>query len=128
MMADRPWVIYHGFTEQKKMYSEVSDAVVWAHPCNFIETYCITAIEMLTLGVFPVTRKLGALANTLADAESKGQAVLLPHGADTSEQIEAYAKEIRAALDEKKWEGVSLDPDSISWRGVAQQWIGEMNL
>lgn len=128
MMAARPWVKYHGFTEQSKMYREVADAVIWPHSCNFIETSCITAMEMLVLGVFPVTRRLGGLADTLADAETKGQAVMLDHDAVTPEEIEAYAREIRAAIDEKKWERVSLDPQTLSWEGVADQWVKEMGL
>jgi len=71
MMASRPFVKYHGFTEQNKMYRDVADAVIWLHPCNFIESYCITALEMLALGIYPVTRRLGALQTTLADAEKK---------------------------------------------------------
>lgn len=128
MIAARPWVIYHGFTEQNKLYREVDDAVVWNHPCNFIETYCITAVEMLSLGIYPVTRRLGALTNTLAEAEKNGMATLLDHGCMTDEEAMAYAGEIKAAIREKKWERVAFDPASISWEGLAEEWIKIMGL
>lgn len=128
MMHERPWVIYHGFTEQEKMYREVADAVVWLHPCNFIESFCITALEMLTLGIFPITRRLGALENTLAEAEEKGQAILLDHDCVTENEIKAYARETLHALEDEKWKRVELDPETVSWQGVAAQWIEEMGL
>ncbi len=129
MMKDRPYVKYHGFTEQNKMYQEVSDAVVWCHPCNFIETFCITALEMLALGVYPVTRRLGGLANTLGLAEKNGQAVLMDHDAYiTQDIINKYAEEIKTVLKNKLWEKVSLNIQDHSWESVAKEWIKGMEL
>lgn len=127
MMSDRPWIKYHGFTEQSKMYEEVSDGVIWLHPCNFIETFCITALEMLSLGVYPITRKLGALQNTLADAESKGMATLFDE--DGSEQNDRlYIEEALKVLDEKRWEKIVFDPKEHSWRKVAESFLDFMPL
>lgn len=128
MMAWRPYVKYHGFTEQSQMYQEVSDAVVWCHPCNFIETFCITALEMLALGIFPVTRRLGALANTLAEAEANHQAIMLEHDAITEVEIKAYATAVSRVLKEKLWRIVKLDKSSHDWSTVADEWIEFMNL
>lgn len=128
MFAERPWIKYHGFTEQSKMYYDVSDAVMLLHPANFIETFMITALEMLALGVFPVTRRLGALANTLADAELKGQAIMLEHGANNEKEIFEYVEAAKKVLDNKLWENVSLDLDKHDWKQVAQEWVEEMKL
>jgi glycosyltransferase involved in cell wall biosynthesis len=129
MMSERPYVKYHGFTEQNKMYQEVSDAVIWIHPCNFIETFCITALEMEALKIFPVTRRLGALANTLSEFEQKGQAVMLDHDCVTPEQIEAYANEVKAALVDKKWERLNnFNFEHHDWASVADDWIKFMEL
>jgi glycosyltransferase involved in cell wall biosynthesis len=128
MMAERPWVKYHGFTEQSKMYRDVADASVWVHPCNFIETFCITALEMLALGVFPVTRRLGALANTLAEAEQKREAILLDHDCSNPDEIKAYANAVCRAILNKQWKNVSLDLNAHSWHSVAREWAGFMEL
>ena len=128
MMSERPYVKYHGFTEQSKMYHDVSDAVMWLHPCDFIETSCITALEMLALGIYPVTRSLGGLKDTLAEAQSKGQAILLPHICKTPEEIKAYVEAARLVLHERKWQDVSIDIDKFSWAAVAKEWIKEMGL
>lgn len=128
MFAERPWIKYHGFTEQSKMYYEVSDAVLLLHPANFIETFMITALEMLALGVFPLTRRLGALANTLADAEKKGQAIMLEHGANNQQEIMEYVTEALNILNNRLWEKVDLDLTKHDWKTVAQEWIKEMKL
>lgn len=128
MMDERSWIKYHGFTEQDKMYQEVSDSVIWFHPCNFIETYCITALEMLSLGIYPITRKLGALANTLSDAESKKQAILLSHNGETELQKKEYIEAFKGVFDNELWNNVSLDIEKHSWESVAQEWVEEMKL
>jgi glycosyltransferase involved in cell wall biosynthesis len=128
MMATRPWCVYHGFTEQSKMYQDVSDAVLWLHPCNFIETFAITALEALANGIYPVTRRLGALANTLADAETKGQVTLLDHGGFSLEEKQQYADAVISAIKEKKYERVSLDMEKHTWESVAKEWVQEMGL
>ncbi len=124
MMEDnKDWIIYHGFTEQKKMARDVADAVAWFHPCNFIETFAITALESLANGIYPVTRRLGGLANTLADAESKGMATLLDHDANTEQERRAYANELIKVVKERKWERIQFDAEEHSWESVAKDFI-----
>jgi len=120
---NKDWIVYHGFTEQKKMTRDISDAVVWLHPANFIETFCITAIETLALSIYPVARRLGALGDTLGDAEFKGDAVLLEHDAVTPEERQAYANEVIKVIKEKRWERMSFDAESHSWESVAKDFI-----
>lgn len=128
MMEERPWVKYHGFTEQSKMYKEVADAVIWLHPCDFIETFCITALEMLELGIYPVTRSLGGLQNTLEQAVKNDQAIMLPHDCVSEEEYQAYAKAFCEAWDSEAWKKVYLEAKKHSWSSVADEWIKEMNL
>ncbi len=130
MMSDRPWVKYHGFTEQNKMYEEVSDAVVWIHPCNFIETYCISALECLANGIFPVTRRLGALADTLKDAEKKRQAILIDHQTwdDEAFWLKKYADACCRVVLNRQWENIEFDLDENSWANIADTWIEFMGL
>lgn len=137
MMSDRPYVKYHGFTEQNKMYQEVSDAAIWLNPVTFIESFCITALEMLALGIYPVTRPLGAIKNTLADAVVNGQATFIDNKDDVLDQdgveipegvIKDYVGVIDKVCKEKKWECVSLDLEKHSWESVADDWCNFMEL
>jgi glycosyltransferase involved in cell wall biosynthesis len=128
MLKQRPYVRLHGFTEQLKMYKEIADAVIWLYPCNYLETFCITALEMQALGIFPVTRRHGALAETLREAEQKGNAILLDYPRIAESDIQAYAAAVFKVLDGRMWENVSLDLERNSWSAIADEWIRFMNL
>lgn len=128
MMDERPYVKYHGFTEQNKMYHDVSDAVVWSHYCSFIETSCITAMEMLALGIYPVTRRLGGLQDTLKEAESCNNAIMLNHDCVTKEEISNYVEKTKYVLKNRLWENITYDIEKHSWQSVAKEWIEFMEL
>jgi glycosyltransferase involved in cell wall biosynthesis len=126
MIKERAYVKYHGFTEKAQMYREAADAVIWLYPCNYLETFCIAALEMQALGVFPVTRRFGALADTLREAERNGSAILLEYPTLTQREIERYSAAVFSVLRGKLWERVSLDLEKNSWASIAGEWIDLM--
>ncbi len=128
MMDDRPWVTYHGFTEQKQMYKECADAAVWMHCNDFIETFCITALEMLMSGVYPITRRWGAIQDTLKQAEQLGWARLLDIDSVTPEEHKVWAAEAIKAIETKPWENIEFDPTWYSWEHVAKDWVEMLGL
>lgn len=128
MMDERPWVKYHGFTQQDEMTKMVRDAAVWVHPCNFIETFCITALETLAAKIYPVTRRLGALGDTLGKYHENGMATLLDHACGTPSEIGAYAFEVCQAIEQKKWEKIEFNAEDHGWANVAKEWIDLFDL
>lgn len=128
MMADRPWVKYHGFTEQKQMYKDCADAAIICHPNDFIETHCITALEMPTSGVYMITRRWGGIANTLAPFEQAGMAKMLEIDSVTPEEHKIWAQECIKAIEEKAWEKIKVDPNLYSWQSVAKEWVKMFDL
>lgn len=40
---------------------------VWAYPTDFMETYCLTAVQMQAAGVLPITSRLAALTENVAN-------------------------------------------------------------
>lgn len=123
MMSDRSYVVYHGNVTQKELTREMMTACVWLYPTNFLETYCITAIEALCCGVYPVVRNWGGLADTLATAHAAGMCDMLEEAGETPDECKAYANAVSAALAERKWERVRVDPTQFSWKSVAREWI-----
>jgi glycosyltransferase involved in cell wall biosynthesis len=123
MMAERPWVKYHGATQQDVLMGHLKEASIWLHPCDFIETSCITAMEMIAAGVYPVTRRLGGLMDTLSKSEKLGMATLLDSDCITESEYKLYIDATLDALNKKKWETVSCNPDEISWESVAKEWL-----
>lgn len=129
MFAARPWVKYHGKTLQSDLAQHLKEAVLWLHPCDFIETSCITAMEMVSSGVYTVTRRLGGLKDTLRVPEQLGMATMLDRDCVTGEDFVAYTQETLAALRERRWERPVFndwDPTQLSWKKVAESWLEEL--
>lgn len=123
MMAQRPWVKYHGNVQQDVLAEHMKESVLWLHPANFIETFCITALEMQSAGVYTLTRRLGALQDTCAEAERLGMATILDCDCETETEYQTWADAALEALENKRWEQVSVNPELFSWKNVAQDWI-----
>lgn len=128
MIAARPWVKYHGNVQQDVLAREMAESSVWLYPANFIETFCITAIEALASGVFPLAREMGALQNTLREAHENRQALLLNLDAETELQVDTWADHLVKIIRSKAWENVKIDLDRVSWESVAREWCKWLSL
>lgn len=128
MFEKNQWVIYHGNVKQDKLALEMMEAAIWLYPANFIETFCITAIEALSARVYPIVREIGALKDTLRDAYNRGQCRLLFKDAVTDQEIEEWADELIKAIDTKAWEKVDMSDVDYSWESVADHFIDFMSL
>ena len=54
-------IYQHGRVNQDQLAKEMAECTFWTYPTEFMETFCITAIEMQMAGVIPVTSRLAAL-------------------------------------------------------------------
>lgn len=126
MIAERPWVKFHGNVPQVALTQAFQAASVWLYPTNFLETFCITAIEALCSGVYPVVRKFGALPYTLKDAH--GQASVIDRDCETQEDFQHWAKVVICAMTAEWQRGVKVDPERYSWRRVAAEWTELLGL
>lgn len=120
MILERPWIKYHGNVDQNTLAKETANSQVWLYPACFIETSCITAMESLACKAWPVVRKVGALQDTLRQAHESGMATLLENDAT---DYDAYARAVIEAIENRSWEDIEIDLDSISWKSVAEEWI-----
>lgn len=130
LIADRPWITYHGNVEQRELAQKLGKIKVWLYPTNFLETFAISALEMLACNVIPVVRAWGALPNTLASAKKAGLALILDRDCETKEDIDAYAEATRCALQDIQVSGTASDLylSKLSWESVAREWVELFNL
>jgi glycosyltransferase involved in cell wall biosynthesis len=118
-----PWIKYHGNVDQKTLAAEMKSSSVWLYPANFIESFCITAIEALYAGCFPLVREVGALKNTLKPFHDLGMAKLLYMEPFTRDDQEKWAHELVRVLEERAWEKINMDGFDYAWRGVAMDFL-----
>lgn len=128
LFSTRPWVKYVGNVDQNRLVREFQESSVWLYPASFIETFCISALESVCAGAYPLVRYFGALQNTLKPLEEKGMATILDLDCETEEQVAKWADELCNIIEAKKWEKISVDPAVYSWESVADEWIKFMEL
>jgi len=116
LISDRPWVRSHGNVSQSDLVQHLKDASVWLYPTEFLETFCITALEMVSCGVFPLVRAVGALPYTLEGLPG----AVIDRDCVTEEEVGAWAMDLIMAP-----AGLSTIPDmsKYSWDSVADEWL-----
>lgn len=123
MFAERSWVKYHGSVEQKTLAREMQEAVVWLYPANFIESFCITAIEAMYAKCFSLVREIGALKDVVRPFHELGWAKLLYRDPFTPEDHDVWARELVTAIESKAWEKIDMSQFDYTWAGVAEDFI-----
>lgn len=127
-IKDHDFVIYHGNVQKQVLMNHFMTAAVWLYPADFIETYCITAIEALCAGVWPIVRPMGALPFTMSQAIKDGMCDMIDVEVVGDASVGIWANALVDAIIGKKWEKVSVDPKDYSWEKVADFFIKEMGL
>lgn len=119
----RSYVNFHGNVTQEELTYAMQLSEVWLYPTNFLETYCITAIEALCCNAYPVVRNYGALKDTLLQAKINRMATLIDSDCVTEAEVKAYAGHVLDALFTKKHSVIEVDVNTFSWENVAKDWI-----
>ena len=118
-------VIFTGRLSKPALAGVLMQSDVCLYPCNFFETFCLTALECQAAGVPIVTSEFGALATTLA----AGAGVKIPGHPNSP----AYRRQfVRAAVDvlqdaeRRRAMGaagvVHVAGGPFGWLDVAEQW------
>lgn len=123
LIQSREWVKLHGNVAQSELPKHYQDAAIWLYPTNFLETNCITAVEMILCGVYPVVRKYGALPDTLGPYIKKGMASCLDVEPTSLGGLMEYAKEVERVIEAKAWEKIDARPEDHSWTKICEQWV-----
>ncbi len=127
-IRDNPFVIAHGLVTKKVLMKHFKEAAVWLYPNDFIESFCITAIEALCAGTWPIVRDMGALKYTLKEALEKNMCDFLTVEVLDEASIGLWANTLIEAIIDKKWKRVQVNPQDYSWEKVADFFCKEMSL
>jgi glycosyltransferase involved in cell wall biosynthesis/tetratricopeptide (TPR) repeat protein len=125
---ENDFVTYHGMVTKADLMQHFKESAVWLYPADFIETYCITAIEALCAGVWPIVRDMGALKYTMKEAIKKDMCDVLHVEVKDERSTDIWADALVAAVKERKWRRVDVSPEDYSWEKVADFFKKEMAL
>lgn len=127
MVGERKdWIKYYGSTQQDALMHAYKHASYVVQPSDWIETSCISAMEFLACGVYPIFRKVGGVADTLNAAACAGMATLVDSDCITERDYQRYVDATIAAIDEKAQERVKIDVDHFSWAKIAEEWLRDL--
>jgi len=122
MINSSPNVFFHGrLKSSKDLAREQLSAGVWTYPNTFAETFCLTAIEAQSAGLFTVTSDLAALKETVGT-----YGVLISGDPYSKEYQEKLIEETVKALNRKDDDfrlKLQQRGRSFTWNVVAEQWL-----
>jgi glycosyltransferase involved in cell wall biosynthesis len=67
--GDEGGIYQRGRVGQDELAKEMLNSLIWPYTTGFMETFCISAIEMQAAGVIPITSKLAALNETVSNPQ-----------------------------------------------------------
>lgn len=127
-IKENSFVTAHGLVTKEVLMGHFKEAGTWLYPADFIETYCITAIEALCAKTWPIVRDMGALKYTMKEAIEKGMCDVLHSEVCNDAAVTEWAEKLLEAIKERKWEKIDIKPENYSWEKVADFFIEELNL
>lgn len=127
-IKEHDFVVYHGMVNKKTLMRHFQEAAVWLYPADFIETYCITAIEALSAGCWPIVRDMGALKYTMKEAIAKDMCDVLSVECKDEASTGIWANTLVKAIIDQKFRNVKINPQDYSWEKVADLFIKEFGL
>jgi len=128
LVAQYDWVKYHGFVDKQTLVNHFLESAVWLYPADFIETSCITAMEALCAGAFPLVRNMGALRYTLKEAYEHGMCDILDLDAYDDTTYSQWADKLTEHLLAESYKKVDVDRSFYSWENRIEGYIKSMNL
>lgn len=128
LVREHDWVHFHGFVSKEELVKQFKESAVWLYPADFIETSCITAMESLCAGTYPLVRNMGALRYTLGDAIEKDMCTILDTDPCDMKSYQEWADELVHTIEMGLWRNVNVDLNQYSWETVTKDYIQSMNL
>lgn len=122
----REWVVYHGPTQQEELMRHYKEASYHVQPSDFVETSCIQAKELVACGIHPIFRRVGGVADTLAEAEACGQATLVNSDCITESEHQIYVDAVLKVMAMGNEQAPAFDIDAQSWENVAKEWLRDL--
>jgi len=116
-------ITWHDRVSRSELAKHYATCSVWAYPTAFCETFCITALEMQSSGVIPVSTQLAGLNETVACKE-----LLIPGHAGNTDYRKRFMGNLQMVLESNDyaldyWRNAGYDHvKQFSWDKVFEDW------
>jgi glycosyltransferase involved in cell wall biosynthesis len=116
-------ITWHDRVSRSELAKHYATCSVWAYPTAFCETFCITALEMQSSGVIPVSTQLAGLNETVACKE-----LLIPGHAGNTDYRKRFMGNLQMVLESNDyaldyWRNAGYEHvKQFSWDKVFEDW------
>lgn len=115
-------IFQHGRINQDALASHMNSCSIWLYPTDFMETFCITAVEMQLAGVIPLASNLAALNETINPDVPK----VTGWPKNNGYQIE-FLRVLNAMLQQDEWMAQAREEnreyaEQFSWDNAYAKW------
>lgn len=120
---EKTGVHWHGALSRPVLYEKMAQANLLVYPTDFIETFCLGALEALAHGTIPVTSELGALPDTLGPLRG----MCLPGWTQSPEYEMAFVRVVAGlmskshGLSEVRRQAMEY-AHTMTWETEAERW------
>ncbi len=114
-------IYQHGRVPQHELAEWQLKAHIWPYPTEFMETFCITAVEMQAAGVIPVASDLAALQEVVANKE-----LLVKGWPLNTDYQKRWIKTLRETVEGNQQDALQASgrafAEQITWDHAFTQW------
>lgn len=126
-IAQYPYIHYLGEKPNEFVVQEFLSAGVWLYPTNFVETYCISALEAQMAGCMCITSKRGSLPEIVGN-----RGVIIEEEYGSPRYIDSVMKSVRVFLktdlyDNKIKNGREWAKEQ-TWENMSDKWLKMLNI
>lgn len=125
--AEHTGIHWHGALSKTDLYEKMAQANTWVYPTDFIETFCLGALESLAHGTIPVTSALGALPDTVGPLRD----MCLPGWTQTPEYEMAFVRVVAGLMSQsERLADVRTKAmeyaRTMTWEAEAERWARKL--
>jgi len=120
-------IYQHGRVNQAELAQHMAKCSFWTYPTEFMETFCITALEMQMSGVIPVTSNLAALQETVNPDVPK-----ITGWPKNSSYQKEFLKMLASMIGQEEWQLYIREENrqfasQFSWENIYGRWNDLIN-
>ena len=121
-IAKTDYIFASGFMKNTDLIREFQSSNIWLYPTNFVETYCISALEAQMAGCLCIASPTGSLSEIVGN-----RGVLIEGDYGTENYINNILKTVRVHLNSDLYQNKIKRAKEWSllqnWKSISEKWI-----